>query len=107
MNYTKNTFAIWLLEQVTKNVQDYQFDIFYDIELIVNELKQNRSESNQKIEKTFFLFLRSTGSNLISNQESIDFFLFMKQNNEKCFKITFCFNADYFADSYFAKVTEI
>lgn len=90
---TQDEFAKFIAEQIL-TIEMYQFDILYDVRRIVDELQENRGNSEKPVLKTFHLMIRSTGCDLVEpNDENYNLF---EQRSDKIFCLNFCWNRDYF-----------
>lgn len=101
---TTNEFAVFMAD-VIKGISHYQYDAFYDISKIVQEHGKHRGESKEKVIKEYHLMTRNTGCDLV--EPSSEYYETYKRNNQRIYKLVFCWNCDYFHNEPFATVEEL
>jgi hypothetical protein len=100
-NFNQDQFALFIANKILKT-ENYNFDYFYDIAYIVELINENRQHTESPNFKTFYLYTRNLGSHL-SEDKNDDLLL----NNDQAYKITLCFNYQYFTNQNFATVEQI
>jgi hypothetical protein len=100
-NLNQDQFALFIANKII-NTENYNFDYFYDIAYMVRLINENRQHTESPNFKTFYLYTRKLGSHLSEDQNN-DLLL----NNEEVYKITLCFNYQYFSGQNFATIEQI
>lgn len=97
-------FSKFIAEQILK-VENYSFDVFYDIAKIMKIFIENRSTLDKEIIETFHLMIRNTGFDLVKtdNSEYKTFF----QKNSEIYHLSFCWNYSYMHKKPFCEVEKI
>ena len=86
-------------------IGNYNFDLFYDIDKIVERFNASRGIHEAPMKETFYLMLRDTGSDLIdSNDENYSIY---KLRSSTIYKLIFCWNYGYFYNECFCEVTKL
>lgn len=94
---SKDQFALWIMQKMGI-MNQYQFDMLYDIRKIMTELQAYRGEINSVIKTEYHLMLRDTGCDLV--QPSDENYSTYRQRSDTVYKLIFCWNEDYFAHPF-------
>ena len=98
---SKDEFAKFIASELL-SIKNYNFDLFYDIRKIVDNLQTNRDSHEKPIYETLHLILRDTGCNLVRpNDENYTIY---KARSTKIYELVFCYNEDYFSNEHFCIV---
>lgn len=101
---TKDEFARFISGVTLNEIENYNFDVMYDIHKIVYYLKVYQGMTEELKTDTFHFMIRKTGCDLVqTNHEYYDTF---KQRSEIIYSLEFNWNHDYF-DVPFCTVTKI
>lgn len=104
-NYTQDQLARFIARKLLTTVKRYNFDLFYDIKRIVDNLQEVRHISDKPQQKEYFLMLRHTGSDFV--QKDNTYFDNYYNNNKEVYRMLFTFNCDYMHNIPFCQVTKI
>ena len=114
-NFTRDQFAKFLFSQ-NRKIKNYNFDLLHDIKQIMNFAynRENTADengqtiTNRPIEKSFFFFVRESGTWLVDEENTETLQSIEKSfNHIEKFKITIIANCDYFYKTPFAKVQKL
>lgn len=105
----KDEFAKFMFN-IGLSLKNYNFDVCHDIHTIKShemkdlavayKINNNSTETNIPIARKFTLFIREAGTNISIGAQSIDIYNQLLLDAEKAYKMTFCWNSDYFSDDY-------
>lgn len=90
---TQDQFATFMANIILTDIQNYQYDAFYDIAKVVDLHKEKRAITESEQYSELHLFTRSTGCDLVSPDS--DLYGIYKSNNSNCYKFKFVWNCDY------------
>ena len=86
-------FAEFMAKIIFK-IDNYNFDVLYDIKTIMTEFAENRSKTDKAIFSTYHLLIRNSGCDLIKpDDENYNLY---ENRNSKVYCLQFCWNRDYF-----------
>ena len=101
---TQDEFARFIAHKIN-TTKRYSFDVFYDVQKIMNELVKHTSNSQTPVKKTYYLMTRDTGIDLVTRDN--DNFTTYAKRNTKIYTLTFCWNYTYFYPEPFCEITRI
>lgn len=89
------------------NLKNYNFDVFYDIQRIMNIDKEKRGITSHPQTEKIHYFTRETGTHILVSAEKKDIELFAKQG-EHHYIFDFFWNCDYFSyDTPYVIITKV
>ena len=101
---SQDEFAKFIAGQVL-TIGNYNFDVLYDIKMIVTEFNENRGKHETPIYSNFHLMVRSTGSDLV--RENDENYSIYDARTSIIYSLTFCWNCDYFHNIPFCSVEKL
>ncbi len=103
---SRDEFAIEIFK-LGSELKNYNFDVFYDIQRIMDIDKQKRVVTSHPQKDKIHYFTRELGTHIIVSAEKEDINLY-NQHNEHYYILDFFWNCDYFAiDSPYVIITKI
>ena len=97
-------FAEFVAKQIL-TIENYKFDIFYDIRRIMSIFESKRSVSDQAQRDNFHLMVRDNGCDLVDPDD--ENYKTYKQRSDKIYSLTFCWNCDYMHNETFCEVEKL
>ena len=97
------------LFKIGSELENYNFDMFYDIQTIMNLNREKRGVTEEAQKDVMHLFIRKLGTHSLIEVECLDQsneLEAMKNQADEHYKITFCWNVDYLYKESFAIVTK-
>lgn len=98
------------LFKIGSKIENYNFDLLYDIQTIMNLNRKKRGNSIESEKDTMHLFIRKFGthslieSNEVNQSEELKA---MKDQSEEHYKLVFCWNVDYLYSETFVVISKI
>ena len=101
---SKDEFAKFIAGAIFE-MKHYNFDMFYDIRKIMEELKENRGNTEEPILSTFHLMLRNTGCDMVRPED--ENYKLYTNRSDTVYSLIFCYNHEYLHNRPFVSVTKI
>lgn len=101
---TRDQFAKFIAS-IILDIDNYSFDVLYDIKQVMDLQERNRSESEVKRESILHLMIRNTGCDLVKPNDTN--YREYKLRSTKIYALKFCWNCDYFSKESFCDVIEL
>ena len=98
------------LFKIGSELENYNFDMFYDIQTIMNLNREKRGVTEEAQKDVMHLFIRKFGthslieSNEVNQSEELKA---MKGQSEEHYKLVFCWNVDYLYSETFVVISKI
>ena len=90
---TKDEFARFMAIRIL-TIETYNFDVLYDIQTVIDDLKLIQGKTGQPMFTTYHLMTRDTGGDMVKPDDQN--YALYKERNYKIWELEFCFNRDYF-----------
>lgn len=111
---TNDQFAQWLFNKGLE-IENYNFDLMYDITKIITEIKNTNLRdlntgdliTDKPVFRAFWLQLRKSGSYLFDYSDKRNIEPVKLNFSGKEYKINICVNCSYIYNQAFAEITEL
>ena len=93
------------IAKVILDIDNYSFDVLYDIKKIIIEFNDNRGKHETPIFDNYHFMVRNTGSDMIHADDGN--YSIYDDRSSVIYSLTFCWNGGYFSNIPFCKVEQI
>ena len=92
---TNDEFTEFIAKVIFK-MDNYNFDILYDVAKFMAEFKKYRGVTGHKVQMSYYLCVRSTGCDTVNLDDTSGLYEIYKGRSDQIYILNFCWNRDYF-----------